>query len=79
MRTELDLVLGTVVFCEVDVAVCKAAPEATASIDEFLGRLLHGRRSISQGVVLRPALVDAVVRVRLLNPVHRHRAIETMI
>ena len=36
------------------MAVCKAAPEATASIDEFLGRLLHGRRSISQGVCPAP-------------------------
>ena len=35
------------------MAVCKAALEATASIDEFLGRLLHGRRSISEG--RRPA------------------------
>ena len=62
------------IFREMDVAACTDAPEATASIDEFLCHLLHGRNSISEDVSIRSALVDAVVCDHLLKPGHRHGA-----
>ena len=43
-------VFGTMIFCEVDVAACSDAPQATASIDKFLCHLLHGRSSESGSV-----------------------------
>ena len=78
MESHAQLVIGTMICCDVDVAACTAASEATASVVELLCHLLHGKSSFSKDAITRAALVDAVVGVHLLEPGHRRRLFDTM-